>query len=97
MCAPLIIQGQIQDSIPVLDYLSKKEYEIGGITVKGANFSDENALKSIAGLRVGDKIILPGEKISRALKALWNLKLFTDVQIFQEKTAGEIIFSRDSC
>ncbi len=77
---------------PFFDYSTPKDYEIGGLIVTGANYSDENAVKAIAGLRVGDEIRIPGEDISNALKALWRLRLFTDVQIIQEKTIGDIIF-----
>ena len=85
-------QAQITDTLPVFDYSKPKDYEIGGITVTGAKYSDETALKSIAGFRVGDKIRIPGGDIPRAMKALWNLRLFTDIQILQEKTLGDIVF-----
>ncbi|MBR9920131.1 MAG: outer membrane protein assembly factor BamA [Bacteroidetes bacterium] len=81
-----------QDTVPVYDYSAPQDYEIGGVTVKGATFTDENALKAIAGFRVGDKIRVPGGDFARAMKALWNLRLFTDVQIRKEKTIGDIIF-----
>lgn len=86
--------GQITtDTIPNIDYSEQKEYEIGGITVTGANYSDENALKSIAGLKVGDKIRIGigGYDIPKAIKSLWRLRLFTDVRIFQTKTIGDIV------
>ena len=81
------------DTIPNIDYSVQNEYEIGGITVTGANYSDENALKAIAGLKVGDKIRigLGGYDIPRAMKALWRLRLFTDVKIYQTKTIGDIV------
>ena len=86
-------QNATTDSLPLFDYSAKaKDYEIGGIKVTGANYSDENALKAIAGFRVGDQIRVPGGDIPRAMKALWNLKLFTDIQIRKEKTIGDIIF-----
>lgn len=88
---PFVGVAQI-DSLPVLDYSNPKEYEIGGITVTGAIFSDENAIKSISGLRVGERIRVPGNDIPRAMKSLWKLRLFTDVQIRKEKTIGDIIF-----
>ena len=68
------------------------EKEIGGIRVSGAKFSDENAIISVSGLRVGNKIHFPGTEISKAIKSLWNLKLFSDIQIIQEKTIGNAIF-----
>jgi outer membrane protein insertion porin family len=80
------------DTLPVFDYSTPKDYEIGGIKVSGAKYSDPTALKSIAGFQVGDKIRIPGGDIPRALKALWRLRLFTDVQIVKEKTIGEIVF-----
>ncbi len=80
------------DSIPVLDYSDPRDFEIGGIVVTGAEFSDDNALVSVAGLKVGDKIRVPGTEIPKAIKKLWKLRLFTDVQIYKEKTIGEIIF-----
>lgn len=86
------LQAQIMDSIAVLDYSDPKEFEIGGIIVKGAEYSDDNALISVAGLKVGDKIRVPGTEIPKAIKKLWKLRLFTDVQILKEKTIGEIIF-----
>ncbi len=76
----------------VFDYSEAREYEIGGIKVVGAEFSDENALISISGFKVGDKLTIPGADIPRAMKSLWKLRLFTDIQIYKEKTIGDIIF-----
>ncbi len=70
----------------------KNTYEIGSLTVTGAKFSDENAIKTISGLRVGDVIQVPGPKITRAIRSLMNLKLFSDVEIIQQKIIGEVIF-----
>lgn len=81
------------DSLPtVVDYSDPKEYEIGGIEVTGAEFTDVNALKSISGLRVGDKIRVPSDEIPNALKSLWKLRLFDNVEILQQKTIGDIVF-----
>lgn len=89
--APLAAQT-VLDTVPVLDYSKTKDYEIGGVKVTGAEFSDANAIISIAGFRVGDRIRIPGGDISRALKSLWKLSLFTDVQIYKEKTIGDVVF-----
>lgn len=89
--SPLQAQTGV-DSIKVLDYTSPKDYEIGGVKVTGAVYSDANAIISIAGFKVGDRIRIPGGDIPRALKALWKLSLFTDVQIFKEKTIGDVVF-----
>jgi outer membrane protein insertion porin family len=49
-------------------------------------------LIAISGFKVGDKLRFPGPDVPRAIKALWKLKLFTDVQIYKEKTIGEVLF-----
>ncbi|HFA51643.1 MAG TPA: outer membrane protein assembly factor BamA [Bacteroidetes bacterium] len=89
--SPLLAQMG-QDTVPVLDYTTPKDYEIGGVTVTGAKFSDANAIISIAGFRVGDRVRIPGGDIPRAMKSLWKLSLFTDVQIYKEKTIGDVVF-----
>jgi outer membrane protein insertion porin family len=88
--APIVLWAQSTESPAA--YTEPKEYEIGGVRVTGVQFSDENALVNIAGFKVGDKIRFPGTDIPKAMKALWKLKLFTDVKIFKEKTIGEVIF-----
>ncbi|MEM6318850.1 MAG: POTRA domain-containing protein, partial [Bacteroidota bacterium] len=88
----LPVFGQVADSIPDIDYQNPVDYEIGGVEVVGNNFSDATALKSIAGLKVGSKLRIPGPGISAGLKALWKLRLFTDVKIYATKAIGEIIF-----
>ncbi len=86
--------AQTQDSLPpVFDYSTPpQEYEIGGIKVSGARYSDANALRTVAGLRVGETIRIPGPETAAAIKNLWKLKLFTDVQIIKERAAGNVVF-----
>ena len=81
-------------NLPVFDYSAPQEYEIGGINIAGAFFAEENAIIGVTGLSVGDKIRVPGPEIPRAIKNLWRLRLFTDVQIEQEKVIGDVIFLR---
>jgi outer membrane protein insertion porin family len=87
------LSGQISnDTTPTFDYSKPGEFEIGAISVTGAEFSDDNAIISISGLVVGDKVRIPGAKIPRAIKNLWNLRLFTDVRIIKSKNIGDVIF-----
>lgn len=80
------------DDFEVLDYSEPNDYEIGGVTVSGADFSDDRAIINIAGFKVGENIRIPGPEIPRAIKNLWKLRLFTDVQIYKTKTQGDVIF-----
>lgn len=87
------IFSQKTDTLPpVIAYDKVQEYEIGGIRVSGLQFADNNALIAVSGLRVGDKIKVPGAAITRAMQSLWNLRLFTSVEILKERTQGSLIF-----
>ena len=75
-----------------LDYNKPKQYEIGGISVSGIKFLDNYALIKLTGLEIGDKIQIPGDKISGAIKKLWVQGLFDDIQINITKVDGQLIF-----
>ena len=75
-----------------LDYLTPKTYEIGGITFEGAENFDSRVVQLVAGLQVGDRIKLPGDKISAAVDNLWKQRMFEDVQIRITRTQGNIVF-----
>ncbi len=91
-CIVNLSDAVAQIEMPVFDYGSKNTYNIGGIKITGAENRDRNAIKSIAGLREGKEISIPGDDLPKAIKALWRLRLFEDVQIVQEKIEGDIIF-----
>ncbi len=78
--------------VPSMDYGMAQTYEIGGITVSGTRTVDPSAVKLFAGLQVGDKIEIPGEPISRAIRNLWDQKLFSDVKIEAAEVRGRAIF-----
>ena len=64
-----------------ISYSGPKEYEIGGITITGAEYFDHTAIRALTGLRVGQKIQIPGEEITKAVKNLWDQKLFADIKV----------------
>ncbi|MBS1623904.1 MAG: outer membrane protein assembly factor [Bacteroidetes bacterium] len=75
-----------------IDYNTPREYTIAHITVKGTENLDKSILISLSGLRQGEKIKIPGEDISKAIKNLWKQRLFTDVSVDIEKVVGDEIF-----
>lgn len=77
---------------PVMDAAVPLEYEIGGITVSGTKSTDPNAVKLFTGLQVGDKVTVPGERISKAIANLWEQKLFSDISIEAAEIRGRTIF-----
>ena len=75
-----------------LDYLTPKTYEIGGISYEGADNFDTRVVQLVAGLQVGDRIKVPGDKISAAVENLWKQGMFEDVQVRVSRIQGNIIF-----
>jgi len=76
----------------VIDYTTPKEYEIGPISINGADNFDHNALRLISGLKQGERIKIPGEEITKAIKNLWEEELFSDVQIYIDRVIGDIAY-----
>lgn len=72
-----------------VDYSDPKEYEIAGIEVVGAKGLNDNALISLSGLEVGDKILIPGPAISDAIKKLWKQRILGDVGVSYSKIEGD--------
>lgn len=75
-----------------LDYLSPKEYVIGGIKMNGLKHLDESILLTIARLNVGDRILVPGDVTAAAVKNLWDQQLFENVELSVSKIEGETIY-----
>lgn len=73
-------------------YSAPSEYTIGGITVTGTQYLDQDILISLSGLRIGDKISIPGDAVSNAIKNLWNQGFFTDIKVYITKTIGSTAF-----
>jgi len=91
---PLLLQAQfsINSGVSDINYSSPKTYEIGGITVSGSDYFNPSTVRVISGLAVGEEIEVPGNKITKAIKSLWNQKLFADVSISATKITGNQIF-----
>lgn len=95
--------AQIDDSVKInkgptpigtttFDYKAPQQYELGPIRVEGADNFDHQAIQLIAGLRQGQSILIPGDKISKAIKNLWNEGLFSDVQIYADKEVAGVVY-----
>ena len=67
-------------------------YKILGISVEGNSLAEPSAIIANTGLKIGDELPMPGDKIAQAVKKLWQLKIFSDVQIAIDKKVGDGIF-----
>jgi outer membrane protein insertion porin family len=69
-----------------------KNYKILGLRVEGNKTSDANAIIAASGLRVNDEIQVPGDRTINAIKNLWALNIFSDVQLVVEKEISDGVF-----
>lgn len=92
MYMPVFAQTILGGENITIDYTKPKEYVIGGVTIKGTQFLDENVLINLSGLIVGDSIEVPGDKTSDAIKNLWKQGLFVDAKVIASKIQGDQIF-----
>ncbi len=67
-----------------------KEYIIGEIKVTGITSYNENTVITFTGLKKGERIFLPGDRISKVIKKLWDLELFSDINFYISSIEGEV-------
>ncbi|MGB4399452.1 MAG: POTRA domain-containing protein [Daejeonella sp.] len=75
-----------------ISYLNPQEFTIGGTNVIGTQFLDKSVLITISKLTTGDKIMVPGDVTSNAVKNLWAQGLFDDVKLNIAEIRGDSIF-----
>lgn len=78
------------EDVPDILYTSTpKRCEIRSIKVEGVKGYEDFVLIGISGLSIGQKIDLPGDDITGAIKRYWKNGLFSDVKILADKIEGE--------
>lgn len=66
-----------------------RTYEIADITVTGADNYDDFNILGYMGIKVGDRLALPGAEITEAVKRLMRQNLFAQTRVKVTKTAGD--------
>jgi outer membrane protein insertion porin family len=75
-----------------LNYATPNEFFIAGIDIAGLNVLDKNAVISLTGLKIGDKIKIPGDAIAMAIRKLWRHGLVGDVSIGVDRIEGQNVY-----
>ena len=68
---------------------SGRKYTINSVTVTGAQSYNEQTVIAFTGLRKGDRIYIPGEKLSQVTKKLWEQNLFSDIAFYVTNIDGD--------
>lgn len=75
-----------------LNYANPSEYFIAGIDIDGLKVFDKNAMISLTGLKIGDKIKIPGDQIASAIRKMWKHGLVGDVTISVDRIEGTNVY-----
>ena len=88
---PTILSQVVQREIaPEIDYSrTPRQYYIGDITIDGVSNYDDYLLIGLSGLSKGQKIEIPSEEITKAVKRYWRNGLFSNVSISVDSLVGD--------
>lgn len=84
-----------KDSIAIkkpISFEKGKEYILGGISVTGLRKFSEQTVKVFTGLKTGQPIKLPGDKLTSAIKKLYESKQFSTVDVYLSKIDGNTVY-----
>jgi outer membrane protein insertion porin family len=63
-----------------------------GISIEGNTLADPAAVIANSGLKVGDEITMPGDQAAQAIRKLWLLNIFSQVQINIDRRIGNGVY-----
>lgn len=91
------IQAQnttIKDSTSnnIISYKKGEQYILGGITVTGLQKFSEQTIRVYTGLVDGQPIKLPGDKLTSAIKKLYESKQFSEVDVYLSKKDDQTVY-----
>ncbi len=75
-----------------ISYSSPRKYELEDISISGIKYLDKSVLIQLSGLKKGEGIMVPGDKVTKAIEKLWKHGLFSDVKITATKIEGKKIW-----
>lgn len=67
------------------------KYTINSITVSGQQNFNENTVIAFTGLKKGDEIYIPGQRLSEVTKKLWEQNLFSDIAFYVTNIKGNLV------
>ncbi len=80
-CISILAKAQTD----TIDLNFPTEYTIGNITITGNEQTDAGIIRVLAGISSGEKIKIPSDRITDAIKNLWKQGLYDDVNIYLDK------------
>src|SRR5690606_16023018 len=82
---------EVKENIINKDEFGIKTYKLGQIKVTGNTQFNELTILTYTGLEKGQEINIPGEEISDAIRKLWKLGYFSDVNFYLGSVNDDVI------
>jgi outer membrane protein insertion porin family len=76
----------------ISDFENGKSYILADVEVTGKVNFNPQTIVTFTGLEKGQNIIVPGEEISGAIKKLWKLGYFNDINVYVSKISNDSIY-----
>jgi outer membrane protein insertion porin family len=70
---------------------SGRKYTLNSVTVTGAQSFNEQTVIAFTGLKEGERLYVPGERLSSVTKKLWDQNLFSDIAFYVTNIEGDLI------
>lgn len=74
-----LAQGEKEDII--VDYNQPKKYIVGGVSVEGNNYFNQDQIVQLTGLQKGMEVTVPSDALSSIVQRLWMQRYFEDVAL----------------
>ena len=85
LCLTVTLAGGLQAQMA-----GRRTVKLAGLNVVGNKSTDANFIKLNSGLVVGEEI--NGENIQKAIKQLWTLKMFSDIQVLLDREVAGAVY-----
>ncbi len=85
-------QISIGNDLSKISYDTPTDYIIGGIEVEGIEHLDKSVIIMLSDLDVGERIKVPGDDITSAIRRLWEQGLFDNISIVASDIKANKIF-----
>ncbi|MAK35975.1 MAG: outer membrane protein assembly factor BamA [Flavobacteriaceae bacterium] len=70
---------------------SGRKYTLNSVTVTGNQSFNEQTVIAFTGLKEGERLYVPGERLSSVTKKLWEQNLFSDIAFYVTSIEGDLI------
>lgn len=89
----MVVSAQVKIVNPEISYAgTPRSCVVAGIAVDGIQGYEDYILTGLSGLTIGQRIDVPGQEITEAVKRYWRHGLFSKVSISADSIIGEDIY-----